>query len=80
MESGSYKAVDGTELKLEIFRPEEADGTTIVFFFAQPNCGPVEAMQISAVNFQIWPAAFSLRFCQPDFEAGRPKIPQIWVF
>jgi hypothetical protein len=44
MESGSYKAVDGTELKLEIFRPEEADGTTIVFFFAQANCGPVEAM------------------------------------
>ncbi|MBW2621612.1 MAG: alpha/beta hydrolase [Deltaproteobacteria bacterium] len=33
MESGSYGAVDGTELKLDIFRPEQANGTTIVFFF-----------------------------------------------
>lgn len=33
MESGSYKAIDGTELKLDIFLPEQADGTTIVFFF-----------------------------------------------
>ena len=33
MESGSYKAIDGTELKLDIFLPEQVNGTTIVFFF-----------------------------------------------
>jgi acetyl esterase/lipase len=33
MESGSYKAIDGTEPKLDIFLPERPDGTTIVFFF-----------------------------------------------
>jgi acetyl esterase/lipase len=33
MESRSYQAADGTELQLDIFRPEQENGTTIIFFF-----------------------------------------------